>query len=74
MGRNYKFHYPDRVYFIWFAVQGWGQVFTLNLERWKDFVFVGQIINRLNFGVKTNVLLTYSISRSFYKNKQQKET
>ena len=30
MSRKYKFHNPDGVYFITFAVQGWVDVFTRN--------------------------------------------
>jgi REP element-mobilizing transposase RayT len=30
MSRKYKFHNPEGVYFIMFAVQGWVDVFTCN--------------------------------------------
>jgi hypothetical protein len=30
MSRKYKFHNPDGVYFVSFAVQGWVDVFTRN--------------------------------------------
>lgn len=30
MGRNYKFHNPEGLYFISFAVVGWLDVFTRN--------------------------------------------
>ena len=30
MSRKYKFHNPDGVYFVTFAVQGWVDVFTRN--------------------------------------------
>ena len=31
MSRKYKFHNPDGLYFITFAVQGWVDVFTRNV-------------------------------------------
>jgi REP element-mobilizing transposase RayT len=36
MSRKYKFHNPDGVYFITFAVQGWVDVFTRN--EYKDIL------------------------------------
>lgn len=36
MSRKYKFHNPDGVYFITFAVQGWVDVFTRN--EYKDII------------------------------------
>jgi hypothetical protein len=33
MSRKYKFHNPDGVYFITFAVQGWVDVFIRNDTR-----------------------------------------
>ena len=36
MSRKYKFHNPDGVYFISFAVQGWVDVFTRN--EYKDIL------------------------------------
>jgi len=30
MSRKYKFHNPEGVYFVSFAVQEWGDVFTRN--------------------------------------------
>jgi len=36
MSRNYKFHNPDGVYFISFAVVGWLDVFTRN--EYKDII------------------------------------
>ncbi len=36
MSRNYKFHNPERVYFISFAVVGWLDVFTRN--EYKDVI------------------------------------
>lgn len=36
MSRKYKFHTPDRAYFITFAVQGWVDVFTRN--EYKDIL------------------------------------
>lgn len=33
MSRKYKFHNPEGVYFISFAVQGWGDVFTRNCYK-----------------------------------------
>ncbi len=36
MSRKYKFHNPDGLYFITFAVQGWVDVFTRN--KYKDIL------------------------------------
>ena len=36
MSRKYKFHNPDGVYFVSFAVQGWVDVFTRN--EYKDIL------------------------------------
>lgn len=36
MSRKYKFHNPEGVYFITFAVQGWVDVFTRN--QYKDII------------------------------------
>ena len=36
MSRKYKFHNPDGLYFITFAVQGWVDVFTHN--EYKDIL------------------------------------
>ena len=36
MSRKYKFHNPDSVYFVSFAVQGWVNVFTRN--EYKDIL------------------------------------
>lgn len=30
MSRKYKFHNPDEIYFVFFAVQGWVDMFTHN--------------------------------------------
>jgi hypothetical protein len=36
MSRNYKFHNPEGIYFVSFAVVGWLDVFTRN--EYKDLV------------------------------------
>jgi len=36
MSRKYKFHNPDGIYFVTFAVQGWVDVFTRN--EYKDIL------------------------------------
>lgn len=36
MSRKYKFHNPEGVYFVTFAVQGWTDVFTRN--EYKDIL------------------------------------
>lgn len=36
MSRKYKFHNPDGLYFVTFAVQGWIDVFTRN--EYKDIL------------------------------------
>ena len=36
MSRKYKFHNPEGVYFVSFAVQGWVDVFTRN--KYKDII------------------------------------
>ena len=33
MSRKYKFHNPDEIYFVSFAVQGWVDVFTRNVYK-----------------------------------------
>ncbi len=33
MSRKYKFHNPEGVYFVSFAVQGWVDVFTRNVYK-----------------------------------------
>ncbi|MDA3854106.1 MAG: transposase, partial [Bacteroidales bacterium] len=36
MSRNYKFHNPEGVYFVSFAVEGWVDVFTRS--EYKDIL------------------------------------
>jgi hypothetical protein len=42
MSWKYKFHTPDGVYFIPFAVQGWVDVFTRN--EYKIFLLITLLI------------------------------
>jgi REP element-mobilizing transposase RayT len=50
MSRKYKFHNPEGVYFISFAVQGWVDVFTRN--QYKDILLDSLGFCQLNKGLE----------------------
>jgi len=53
MSRNYKFHNPDGIYFVSFAVVEWVDVFTRRM--YKDI-----IVDSLNFCIKEKGMVLYT--------------
>ena len=50
MSRNYKFHNPEGVYFVSFAVVGWLDVFTIN--KYKDLIVESLAFCQKNKGME----------------------
>ena len=50
MSRNYKFHNPEGIYFVSFAVVGWLDVFTRN--KYKDLIIESLTFCQKNKGME----------------------
>jgi REP element-mobilizing transposase RayT len=50
MSRNYKFHNPEGIYFVSFAVVGWLDVFTRN--EYKDLIIESLTFCQKNKGME----------------------
>lgn len=56
MSRKYKFHNPDGVYFITFAVQGWIDVFTHKYRQEYPTIpkMLGIALKKVQFNTNIN--------------------
>ncbi len=72
MSRNYKFHNPEGVYFVSFAVVGWVDVFTRN--QYKDLILESLEFCQNNKGMEIHAwcVMTNHIHLIFRSVKNQK--
>lgn len=63
MSRNYKFHNPEGLYFVSFAIVGWLDVFTRN--EYKDLFLESLMYCQKKQRIRSSCLVYYDESCTF---------